>query len=152
MSDPISDDELDAVRAQLLAGRKIEAIKLYRQASGAGLAEAKRFVELWETDPQAAGRPTGSFSDADIAEIQAAIFAGQKIPAIKLYRKASGQGLKEAKDFVEALEAELRRTDPTKFTAPAAKGCSISVFCVILLLGTLMAITHVASMATASAP
>jgi hypothetical protein len=33
------------VRSAVLQGRKIEAIKLYRQATGAGLAEAKAVIE-----------------------------------------------------------------------------------------------------------
>lgn len=39
-------DELSPeVRAALQAGRKIEAIKLYRAETGAGLREAKEFIE-----------------------------------------------------------------------------------------------------------
>src|SRR5205807_10057719 len=67
-------------------------------------------------------------SDDDVARIQAAVFAGRKIEAIKLYRGCSGTGLKEAKDFIETLESELRRTDPEKFSGPPAKGCTITAF------------------------
>lgn len=57
-------------------------------------------------------------------QIAACVFAGQKIQAIKLYREHSGKGLKEAKDFVESLETELRTKEPGKFAAPpAGKGC-----------------------------
>jgi Ribosomal protein L7/L12 C-terminal domain len=42
--DPYASVPLDIVQA-LRAGRKIEAIKLYRQASGVGLKEAKDYVE-----------------------------------------------------------------------------------------------------------
>jgi hypothetical protein len=62
-------------------------------------------------------------SDADLERIRAAIFAGQKIEAIKIYRESTGSGLSEAKEFVEALEAAMRQTDPEKFTAPPARGC-----------------------------
>ncbi len=41
----IVDSQRDAIIEALRAGHKIGAIKLYREASGAGLAEAKRFVE-----------------------------------------------------------------------------------------------------------
>jgi hypothetical protein len=37
----VSDDIVEALRAN----RKIEAIKLYRQATGVGLKEAKEFIE-----------------------------------------------------------------------------------------------------------
>ncbi|UWZ34653.1 ribosomal protein L7/L12 [Dactylosporangium roseum] len=36
----------DAVLQELMAGRKIQAIKLFREATGAGLKEAKHAVEL----------------------------------------------------------------------------------------------------------
>ncbi|HAS82913.1 MAG TPA: hypothetical protein DCS43_09645 [Verrucomicrobia bacterium] len=52
------------------------------------------------------------------------VIAGQNINAIKLYREHSGQGLKASKDFVDALEAELRTKEPGKFAArPAGNGC-----------------------------
>ncbi len=57
-------------------------------------------------------------------KITDSIIAGRKIEAIKLYREHSGKGLKEAKDFVDALEAELRAKEPEKFTSgPTGKGC-----------------------------
>jgi hypothetical protein len=70
-------------------------------------------------------------------EITAALFRGHKIEAIKLYRGATGKGLKESKDFVEALEAELQRTSPEKFTVPAggAGGCGTTVLALIAFGG-----------------
>lgn len=38
-----------AIEAELRAGRKIEAIKLYRQRDGSGLKEAKQAVESMNT-------------------------------------------------------------------------------------------------------
>jgi ribosomal protein L7/L12 len=130
-----SNDELERIRAAISSGRKIEAIKIYREASGAGLAEAKEFVEAFAEDPNAVGQAVRTLSDDDVEKIQAAIFAGRKIEAIKLRRDATREGLKEAKDFIEALEAELRRTAPASFTAPAAKGCGSAVICVVVILG-----------------
>ena len=52
------------------------------------------------------------------------VFARNKLAAIKLYRDHTGQGLKESKDFVEALEAELLGKEPGKFAPQSAgKGC-----------------------------
>ncbi|MEY9895612.1 ribosomal protein L7/L12 [Catenulispora sp. MAP5-51] len=42
------------------------------------------------------------------AHIRALIQAGKKIQAIKAYREVTGQGLKEAKDAVEAMERNMR--------------------------------------------
>lgn len=65
-------------------------------------------------------------------EIADAIFTRQKIHAIKLYRDATGQGLKEAKDFIEALTAELQEKSPEKFTVGTEKaGCGSAVFFLI---------------------
>ena len=56
-------------------------------------------------------------------EITDALLKGQKIHAIKIYRDATGEGLKEAKEFIEKLTAVLREKHPDKF--PAAKaGCT----------------------------
>jgi ribosomal protein L7/L12 len=126
------NDDLDRIRAELVAGRKIAAIKLYREATGAGLAEAKQAVEALEAGGTIAAPGMGSASNDDIEQIQAAVFAGEKIKAIKLYRAATGEQLKDSKEFIEALEDELRRTEPSKFTAPAAKGCGVGVLCLVL--------------------
>jgi ribosomal protein L7/L12 len=53
--------------------------------------------------PPHAARP-GVPGDAD-GQVQALLAGGNKIGAIKLVRERTGLGLKEAKDYVEALEA-----------------------------------------------
>ena len=82
--------------------------------------------------------------EQNLIPIKEAIFRGRKIETIKLYRKATGAGLAEAKIAVEKLEAELRSASPERFTAPAAnKGCSgIAVVC---CLGALAAIVWLLS-------
>ncbi len=84
-------------------GKKIQAIKLYRERHGVGLAEAKDAVEAL-----AIGREPGSTEVAtDIeAEVLALMRDQKKISAIKLYREHHQTGLKEAKDAVEALAAQ----------------------------------------------
>jgi ribosomal protein L7/L12 len=106
---------LDDIKGYIAAGRKIEAIKLYREATGAGLAEAKEAVELIE-----AGQPPKSGTNASLDDNQALravsglVAKGSKIEAIKRYREATGVGLKEAKDAVDALE---RRVNPAAVLA-----------------------------------
>jgi hypothetical protein len=59
-----------------------------------------------------------------LAQVQSALFNGNKIAAIKIYRQDTGSSLADAKDAVEKLEAELRAASPEKFTAPPrSKGC-----------------------------
>jgi len=57
-----------------------------------------------------------SLTQEQITAVTDAIFAGQKIGAIKLHREATNTSLVEAKEFVEKLEAELRLQYPDRFT------------------------------------
>lgn len=61
------------------------------------------------------------------------LFEGRKINAIKLMRKESGMGLKEAKEFVESIEAELREKYPDKFVNRAGSGCGTAAVIFIVL-------------------
>jgi len=70
-------------------------------------------------------------------QIANCLYAGRKIEAIKLYRDHSGKGLKESKDFIEALDTELRGKEPERFTAPPAtngKGCLVLGFIVLAVI------------------
>jgi ribosomal protein L7/L12 len=56
-----------------------------------------------------------------------ALTGGRKIEAIKIYRAATGKGLKDAKDFVDALIPKLVEQDPEKYKALASSqgaGCA----------------------------
>ncbi len=102
--EPIPDSLEDAIRSLLAQGKMIAAIKLYREQTGVGLAEAKQAVErfaLGETLPD----DDAAAADPD-QQILKLLAAGQKIAAIKLYREQTSAGLKEAKDAVEALAAQ----------------------------------------------
>jgi ribosomal protein L7/L12 len=121
----MSDDaRFDAeLRALLAEGRKIEAIKRYREATGAGLAEAKEAVEALE---RGEAMPTTQSADSALeTEIISLLEAGRKVEAIKLYRERTGTGLKEAKDAVEAIAGERR--------IPSRVGCLGVVLGVVLI-------------------
>ncbi len=90
------------VVALLTDGRKIEAIRLYRDVTGAGLKEAKDAVESLERGDSPPQR-TAPGAHADNAQILELLRAGQKIRAIKLYRDQTGSGLADAKNAVEAM-------------------------------------------------
>ncbi len=107
MDTPSLQKLLDDIKAEIAAGNMITAIKLYRDATGTGLAEAKAAVELI-----AAGKPPPSGAapspSADAMQVVSALVtAGKKIEAIRAYRKAAGVDLKDAKDAVDALEARI---------------------------------------------
>jgi ribosomal L7/L12-like protein len=99
-------------------------------------------------------------SPEELRDIQASIFAGRKIQAIKWYRKYSRVGLKEAKDAVDELEKKLRAESPEKFgleeegkteatesRAPGvqvSKGCFGMLTALLMLAGTLVLLVFAA--------
>ncbi len=50
MADELTEKDIGQISDALLAGRKINAIKIYREATGSGLMEAKEFIEKLEDD------------------------------------------------------------------------------------------------------
>jgi len=76
-----------------------------------------------------------------LEQVKQAIFAGRKIEAIKIHRDATASGLKESKEAVEQLEAELRKTEAHRFAKSAAKsGCfSMLAVCAGFVMLTLLA-------------
>jgi ribosomal protein L7/L12 len=102
----VIDPEIDA---SLRGGRKIEAIKRYRELTGVGLKEAKDAVEALESGRSATLPPKSSIlRQVNDSEIEQQIRSGHLIDAIKLYREKTGVGLKEAKDAVEAWRDRIR--------------------------------------------
>lgn len=97
--------DVEAIRALLRDHHKAEAIRLYMEQTGAGLAEAQQAVnELASVRaPQYLDSTVGPFA-VDLDAIKALLARGQKIEAIKLLRMQTKIGLKEAKDAVEAIE------------------------------------------------
>ncbi|MFC7481120.1 hypothetical protein ACFQX7_15270 [Luedemannella flava] len=89
-------------------GRKIEAIKVYREATSANLADAKRAVERFETgnplshDPLPPVTPS-VLDDAAWRQLRDLTSRGQKIQAIKLYRDLTGANLRDAKNAIDSL-------------------------------------------------
>jgi len=111
MSHDLPPEQLRAIQSALQSGSKIEAVKLYRDATGASLAESKDAVEAMPVAPIPITDlptilPTAGMTPEKRNAIVSAISRGQKIEAIKLYRDATGLGLAESKDAVEAMESQ----------------------------------------------
>jgi len=123
------------ILSMLEQGRKIDAIRMYREQTGAGLREAKDAVEALERggklpkSPQAAGS-AGVRADLK-ADVWALVQDGQKIQAIKFYRERTGCGLKQAKDAVEAVAHEHG-------VAPNTAGCFGMLLFWLALSGVLL--------------
>lgn len=84
-------------------------------------------------------------TEEQIQEIGAALAAGQKIEAIKIYREATGEGLKEAKEFIDALVPKLIEQDPEKYAGLSkGSGCaSVLVLCAgVTVLAVAMLVKH----------
>lgn len=102
----IGPAERAEIEALIKQGQTISAIKRVRELTGLGLKEAKDYVDTWSAGGSppalAASAPPTAAGDG-MAEVRALAAAGNKIGAIKRYRELTRVGLKEAKDFVEAL-------------------------------------------------
>lgn len=141
MDSRLSPEQFAAIRAALARGAKIEAIKLYREATGLGLAESKDAVEhLAETGGLAAETSASvpgsrvpelpsshDLSPGERASVIEALRRGQKLEAIKRFRNATGMGLAESKEAVEAMEADTRSTGSLHGSAPAAANAGSSL-------------------------
>jgi hypothetical protein len=57
-----------------------------------------------------------------IADITESLAKENKIEAIKKYRKATGKGLKESKEFIDQLIPGLVEKDPERFDTVAQNG------------------------------
>lgn len=104
----LSPEQRSAIQSALRRGSKIEAVKLYREATGASLAESKDAVEAMPVDSIPVGDlpsilPTTGMTPEKMQAVLSAIGRGKKIEAIKLYREATGLGLAESKDAVDSM-------------------------------------------------
>ncbi|WP_460800959.1 hypothetical protein [Microbacterium sp. GXF6406] len=105
----LSADTEARVRQLLAEGKQIEAVKLVREQTGAGMLDAKQAV-----DRQASGLPAAPMtlpstvpSPEASAEIDRLLDAGRHIEAIKVLRENTGLGLKQAKDRIDAWRPSL---------------------------------------------
>lgn len=129
-------EPLDDIRALIAAGKKIEAIKCYRELSGCDLRTAKDAVEAME----AGGEPTapviapasGPLTPAQIELIRNLALQGNQIEAIKRYRTWTGAGLRDAKLAVDALVGEVEAMIPER---ERKSGCLGVVLMAILVGG-----------------
>ncbi len=108
-------DEDAELRQYIQSGKKINAIKRYRELAGVGLKEAKLAVELLEKRDNQPAIHQISAPDTDDAELWSYIKSGDKIRAIKRYRQLYGTGLKEAKNAIDSL------TDNTTYTTTSTE-------------------------------
>ena len=129
-----------AIVSELQSGHKLEAIKLYRQATGSDLRTAKNFIEKLQSalegqdvEALAADNPSPRSPDQVHDEVLRLMQRGEKISAIKAYREHYKVDLKEAKEAVEAISKEAGIAKPA--------GCGATVLLITLGLATAIACT-----------
>ena len=118
-----SPDQERQIREFINADQLIYAIKLYREITGVGLAEAKSAVEaMARGETVNIPAPQTQFDDPSLeTRIKEMLTKRNKIEAIKLYRLAHNVGLKEAKDVIDGMEASMRRENMSMNTSNASK-------------------------------
>ena len=115
---------LEEIASLLRAGKKINAIKVYREVTRASLAEAKDAVERLDMALQMYGTMVVADTLTEVAqkgmpidmnvqsilltEMAYLVSKGQHIQAIKLYRERTGMGLSDAKMVVDRIELMMR--------------------------------------------
>jgi len=122
MSNFLPDQERQ-IREFINADQLIYAIKLYREVTGVGLAEAKSAVEAMARG-ETVNIPVSQtqFDDPSLeTRIKEMLTKRNKIEAIKLYRLAHNVGLKEAKDVIDGMEASMRRENMSMNTSNASE-------------------------------
>ena len=107
------------------ARNMIAAIKLYREATSTGLKEAKDAVtEIFHGAPAQIPLPVKNTAPNDAlldTQVRQLLVEKKKIEAVKIYREAYNCGLKDAKDAVDAIEAEIK-TPASLPSTPAISG------------------------------
>lgn len=127
MGDPAFEAEIRALLAQ---NQKIMAVKLYRERTGVGLAEAKAVVDAVQaggtvrhvTSPAPGAAPTPSPPSAGEpieATVARLVREDRKLDAIKWVRERTGMGLAEAKQWVDAIQANRALNAPAPPAVPA---------------------------------
>jgi ribosomal protein L7/L12 len=108
----LSTYQEEQIRELVNQDKKIAAVKLYREYTGASLKKATDEVEKIATgtptqfpDPPQTLEPDSVLKN----QIERLLTERKKIEAVKVYREATNCGLKEAKDEVEHIQAEMRR-------------------------------------------
>jgi endonuclease V-like protein UPF0215 family len=107
----LTDEVRAKVSREISAGHKINAIKIYREATGAPLADAKKAVDAWFVPGHgpgvrdaAASFAEGRLTDEGRARISELILAGRREDAMSLYAEATGASSSEAQAIIRTWD------------------------------------------------
>ena len=101
------------IRDLIHARQILRAIKVYREATGASLAEARRAVEEMALTEVQNPHATNYDNENPVleAKIQSLLAKGKKIEAVNIYRAENRVDLGKAQDAVDRIQAAMPR-DP----------------------------------------
>ncbi len=113
---------MDLVRNLIKEGRTLEAIRAYREQTGAELNDALTAVDNLQrqlapddaVQPQADRGLGGDMLTLQGPDVTALLQNGHKLDAIRIYREQTGASLKDATDAIKALESKLDADDDSE--------------------------------------
>jgi ribosomal protein L7/L12 len=111
---------MDEVRNLVKEGRTLEALRAYREQTGASLDEALTVVdglqqELQPEDPVPPQADRGPEAvPLEGPDVTALLQAGRKLDAIRLYREQTGSSLQAATGVIKDLERKLDIEDESE--------------------------------------
>ncbi len=107
----LTDDVRAKVSHEISAGHKINAIKIYREATGAPLADAKSAVDNWFVPGRGPGvrDAASSWTEGRLTEearsrISELVAAGRREDAMSLYAEATGASSSEAQAIIRTWD------------------------------------------------
>ena len=107
----LTDDVRAKVSREISAGHKINAIKIYREATGAPLADAKKAVDSWFVPGRGPGvrDAASSWTEGRLTEearsrISELVTAGRREDAMALYAEATGASSSEAQAIIRTWD------------------------------------------------
>ena len=107
----LTTEQESQIRELIAREQKIAAIKIYREATGSSLKDAKDTIDAIEMDVRVnfpANALVGELDPILENRIKQLLAGRKKIEAVKLYREAYNCGLKEAKGAVDVIEMQMR--------------------------------------------
>jgi len=107
----LSDAARATISREISAGHKINAVKIYREATGAPLVDAKRAIDSWFVPGQgpgvrdaAASWTEGRLTDEGRSRISELVAAGRREEAMALYAEATGASNSEAQAIIRSWD------------------------------------------------
>ena len=104
-------DQVQKIHELIHEQRFIDAIKKYREITGASLVEAKNAIEEMARDEFT--KPPDDVRDMDnpilTSRIMSLLARNRKVDAVKIYRDEYGVGLKEAKNAVDRIHVSMKQ-------------------------------------------